>query len=116
MGTMGGTWPEMPDLGPGGQRAGQSSEGRGFHSVQVRPGVLLAVLFHSFFFSGRSSNVPKVFWQRPHVLPFPRLSQKQNNHGQVQLHTSVRLSQRHVVTQDGARPWDGSPDVEISAD
>lgn len=107
MGTMGVAWSERVDLGPVCQRAGRSSEGRVFpYCASAAPWCCERCYFTHifFFFLAGTLNVPKVFWQSPQVLQFPRLSQKQNNHGQVQIHTSVRLSQKHVVTQGGERP------------
>lgn len=116
MGTMGVAWSERVDLGRVCQRAGQSSEGHVFpYCASAAPWCcewcyFTHIIIIIIFLAG-TLNVPKVFWQSPQVLQFPRLSQKQNNHGQVQIHTSVRLSQKHVVTQGGERPcgWMASP-------
>lgn len=77
--------------------SGQASSQRDVfsHTVQVWPLCAVGgVTSHTLFFFWQELFVcPRYFWQSPQVLQFPRFSQKQNHHGQVQIRTSMKLSQ-----------------------
>lgn len=95
-----------------------SQGGMHSHTGQLWPlHVVDGVISHREFFSSRNSSCILGIPPESPSSSIPQLDRKQNNHGQVQVHTSRKLSQKHAIfSQDWKCPCLWLPGFQDFAD